>query len=114
MGFENKHDPGQVQTRNLVEPKPNALLGLVRTRDLSVGNCGRNTQGVSPRFSLKSTNRNAAARPPSTTKYSQVFIGVPGGALDLGGVLTIGTSAMADGRVPRFAEIPGNPQFGAC
>ena len=65
-------------------------------------------------FFLKSANRNAAAQPSSTTKYSQVFIGVPGGALDLGGVLAIGTSAMADGRVPRFAEIAGNPQFGAC
>ena len=72
------------------------------------------SQGVSPRFFLKSANRNAAAQPSSTTKYSQVFIGVPGGALDLGGVLAIGTSAMADDRVPRFAEIPGNPQFGAC
>ena len=72
------------------------------------------TQGVSPRFFLKSANRNAAAQPPSKTKYSQVFIGVPGSALDLGGVIAIGRSAMADGRVPRFAEIPGNPQLGAC
>ena len=46
--------------------------------------------------------------------YSQAFIGVPGGALDLGGTRTIGTSAMADDRVPRFAEIPRNPQFGTC
>ena len=67
------------------------------------------TQGVSPRFFLKSANRNAATQPPSTTKYSQAFIGVPGGALDLGGTRTIGTSAMADDGVSRFAEIPRWP-----
>ena len=71
-------------------------------------------QGVSLHFFLKSTNRNAATQPPSTTKYSQAFIGVPGGALNLGGMCAIGTSAMADDRVPQFAEIPQNPQFGTC
>ena len=71
-------------------------------------------QGVSPRFFLKSANKNAAVPSPSTTKYFQASMGVLGGALDLGGVLAIGTSAMANGRVPRFAEIPGNPQFGVC
>ena len=50
--------------------------------------------------------RAADRPPPSTTKYSQAFIGVPGGALDLGGTRAIGTSAMADDGVPRFAEIP--------
>ena len=86
----------------------------LRLRFLVPSACRHVAQGVSPRFFLKSVDRNAAAQPPSTTKYSQVFIGVPGGALDLGGVLAIGTSAMADGQVPWFAEIPGNSQFGAC
>ena len=50
----------------------------------------------------------------STTKYFQAFMGVLGGALDLRGMLAIGTSAMADDGVPWFAEIPRNPQFGTC
>ena len=46
-GFgENKHDPARVRTRDLGEPKPNATrcsLVRIRTRDLSVGNCGQNS-----------------------------------------------------------------------
>ena len=86
-------------------------LTLVKTHhhhSLSV-----NTGGVSA-FFLKSANKNAAVPSPSTTKYFQASIGVPGGALDLGGTRAIGTSAMADDGVPRFAEIPRNPQFGTC
>ena len=57
--------------------------------------------GGSPHFFLNSANRNAATPPPSTTKYFQAVIGVgPGGALDLGDVITIGTSAMANDGVP--------------
>ena len=52
----------------------------------------RSTQGVSPHFFLKSANRNAATQPPSTTKYSQAFIWVPGGALDLQGGLGAGNN----------------------
>ena len=71
-------------------------------------------RGVSPHFFLKSANKNAAAPSPGTTKYFQAFMGALGGALDLRVMLAIGTSAMADDGVPRFAKIAGNPNFGTC
>ena len=42
MGFKNKQAPGKVRTRDLGKPKPNVLLGRVRTRNLSAGNFGQN------------------------------------------------------------------------